>query len=266
MRIGILADVHANLPALQVALRQVADAGCQRILVAGDLVGYGASPNECVELLIEAGAICVAGNHDLYMLDRLPPDRFSATARRAAELTRPLIGRSAMEFLASLPTLHREGALLMAHGSLDDPEEYVEDRRRATDLLRQVVEREPGASTLVLGHTHHQRTIRSRSVDAGSRPARLINPGSVGQSRAREHRPRVRLAVLEGPGARPHFFQLHYDVVAAHERLRAIGLDSSCLHSPESISRRLGGRLPGGVRGRLRHLRTKVTTVMSATE
>ena len=143
MRIGLLSDVHANLPALQVALTVLRQAEIDRLLVAGDLVGYGAQPNECVTMLAEAGAQCVAGNHDLFVLDRLPPTRFPALARSSAEMTRSLLSADVRSFLASLPLTLRVGNLLMAHGSPANPEEYVVKESRALELLSQLTHMVP---------------------------------------------------------------------------------------------------------------------------
>jgi predicted phosphodiesterase len=258
MRVGLLADVHANLPALRAALHHLDAQEVDTILVAGDLVGYGASPNACVELLAERGAICVAGNHDLFMIGRLPGTRFSGIALRAAEITEPLLSADTRAFLAALPTVRRVEDLVMAHGSLDDPEEYVEDRSRVVALLREMRVREPGSRTLLLGHTHHQRQVRALTVRVQGRHAQLVNPGSVGQSRARESRPRVRLAVLDTGGGAPRFVRLHYDVADASRRLTELGLDDRCLHSTPQLAYRIGHRLPRSVRSQVKRLRARI--------
>ena len=69
MRYGVLADIHGNLHALEAALPVLERAGVDRYICAGDLVGYGPFPNECVEAISNLGAVCVAGNHDLMALD-----------------------------------------------------------------------------------------------------------------------------------------------------------------------------------------------------
>jgi predicted phosphodiesterase len=117
MRAGLVSDVHSNLSALRAVLSSLEQRGVDRLLVAGDIVGYGGQPNECVAELVEAGAQCVAGNHDLLVLDRLPPTRFPAIALRSADLTRTLISSSTREFLASLPLTLPVENLIMAHGS-----------------------------------------------------------------------------------------------------------------------------------------------------
>jgi predicted phosphodiesterase len=238
-RAGVLSDVHANLPALQAVLAELERRGVQQLLVAGDLVGYGARPNECVAALAEAGARCILGNHDLFVLDRLPPTRFPPYARQSAELHRALLSPDVRAYLEALPTTLRAGDVLMAHGSLDDPEEYVFREARAFELLARLPEEAPGADTLVLGHTH-----RPWLVDAGRgtvptrgtrrRPAGpwLLNPGSVGQSRHRERRPQARCAVVDDTAGTVEFLRLDFEVAAEAEALRGHGLPDRCLHAP----------------------------------
>jgi predicted phosphodiesterase len=247
MRFGLLSDVHANLPALRAALESLERRGVDHLLVAGDLVGYGGQPDECLAVLAEAGARCVLGNHDLFVLDRLPATRFPALARRTAELTRSLLSADGRAFLTGLPLRLRVGTLLVTHGSLDSPEEYVRDHRRAMELLSRLPEEAPGADTLVLGHTHRQWCL---VAGAGARRARgtvylpqdrprLLNPGSVGQSRQRERRPTSRCAVYDSSSGAVEFLRIHYDVEASREALRRLQLPDRCLHAPPRAHRRL---------------------------
>jgi putative phosphoesterase len=241
-RIGLLSDVHANLPALQEALRIIDRIGVDEILVAGDLVGYGAQPNQCVEALQEVGARCVAGNHDLFVLDRLPDTRFPPLARRSAEITRRLLSMDAREYLDALPLRWASGNVLMTHGSLDGPEEYVTERARARELLARLPSEAPGADTLVLGHTHtqwcvsvDQESMRARGTVLLSSRGWLVNPGSVGQSRQREPRPRARFAVLDTDARSVKFFRVEYDVEVSREALHRLGLPDRCLHAPPRL-------------------------------
>ena len=264
MRIGLLSDVHANRPALESALRELRRRGAERMLVAGDLVGYGGQPNQCVEMLVEAGAECVAGNHDLFVLDRLPPTRFPRLAQHSAEVTRSLLSADVRAYLAALPPTRRADGVLMAHGSLDNPEEYVVDATRAVELIGRLPREAPGADTLLLGHTHRQWCVLA---DGGSpvalglvqlpASARLLNPGSVGQSRQRERRPRARCALYDSAARTVDFLRVDYDVEAARKALREHGLPDRCLHAPpraadpvRRLVRRLGSRaLRWGRRG-----------------
>jgi predicted phosphodiesterase len=246
MRTGLLSDVHANRAALQAVLRSLEDLGAQRLLVAGDLVGYGAHPNECVELLAMAGAECVAGNHDLFVLDRLPPTRFPPLARRSADLTRCMISADVRGFLEALPDRLRLDRILMTHGSLDSPEEYVVDEGRAEELLRRLPAEAPGCDTLVLGHTHRQwcvvtghGTLRPQGRLSLPSAARLLNPGSVGQSRQRERRPGARFALYDSETPSVEFMRVDYDVGSSRQALRELHLPDRCLYAPPRIRGRL---------------------------
>lgn len=242
MRIGVLSDVHANLPALQAALAALRDRDVDQLLVAGDLVGYGGRPNECVTALAEAGAQCVLGNHDLFVLDRLPPTRFPPDARLSADVHRSLLSADVRAYLESLPTTLRSGRVLMTHGSLDSPEEYVRRESRALELLARLPGEAPGSDTLVLGHTHQPwlldaatGTVPARRAAAPATAPRLLNPGSVGQSRQLERRPRARCAILDDTTGGVEFLKVDYDVAASRESVRRHGLPDRCVHAPPPL-------------------------------
>ena len=121
MRYGVIADVHGNLDALRAVLRAIDREGVDRHLVAGDLVGYGPYPNECVAAVAELSAICVAGNHDLIALGALSDERCIELARRSLTWTRRVLGADERAFLAALPRVDTApGGVRMAHGSLDE--------------------------------------------------------------------------------------------------------------------------------------------------
>jgi predicted phosphodiesterase len=231
-----------------------------RIVVAGDLVGYGPWPNECVERLRELDAICVAGNHDLYACGRLEPRRLAEHAQAQVGWTRQALGSDARAHLEAMPLSTTIGELFVAHGSVDDPEEYVTTRDGANRQLRSVACR-----TVVLGHTHRQWLHSSLGsvVPDGPvvipRPAveHLVNPGSVGQSRQAEPMPLVRFAILDTAADRVEFDAITYDTDAAERALDAAGLPRSGMHLVprpvsggshsryRSIVRRAGQRLAG---------------------
>ena len=101
MRVAVLSDVHSNLRALEAVLAEI-DAGFDEVWFLGDLVGYGPKPNECVALLRERSAICLAGNHDLVVLEKIPIDSFVGEAAAAARWTQTVLDESARTFLDSL--------------------------------------------------------------------------------------------------------------------------------------------------------------------
>jgi predicted phosphodiesterase len=228
MRLGVIADVHGNLHALDAVLGALGPV--DRLICAGDLVGYGPRPDECVERLAELGALAVAGNHDLMALGRLDPGGAGPLVRLSTEWTAAAISSATRDHLAGLPPVARAEDVVVAHGSLDDPSEYVRDCDRAGAELARL---DKDALGLVLGHTHHP-------LQCGGEPW-LLNPGSVGQSR--ERRPLARGAVIDTGSGRTRLVAADYDVRATRRELRAAGLPPHLCHLAPGRAARLRRRL-----------------------
>jgi predicted phosphodiesterase len=244
---GVLADVHGNLPALEAALVSLERRGVDRYLVAGDLVGYGPFPNECVAAVAALDAVCVAGNHDLIALGELSDAKCIPLARKSLEWTRRVLDADARAFLEALPRrIDVADRITLAHGSLDDPSEYTLLPEQASSQLRRLEKERPEIRILVLGHTHRQwacdQTPRTaRPAPDGSLPlgdARwVLNPGAVGQSRGlRVH---ARSAILDLERSTMTFESLSYDTRRCRDELRRHGLHPRSYHLPPSPVRRL---------------------------
>ncbi|HEX8647393.1 MAG TPA: metallophosphoesterase family protein [Thermoleophilaceae bacterium] len=242
MRLGIAGDVHGNLHALDTILAALDAAGCDRIACPGDLVGYGPRPNECVARLRAAGAVAVAGNHDLMALDRLPSDRLPDLQRQTIDWTRAALDDATREYLGSLPLETEPAAgVVMTHGALGDPTVYVHGIAAARSQLAFLTAAHPHAGMLVLGHTHRPQLVPHRAgppeiegdgdvelpSDIGPW---LVNAGSVGQ--AREPDPVARAVVLDLDRGRARFLALEYDVAATRRELAAAGLPAEACHLP----------------------------------
>ena len=259
MRYGLISDVHANLPALDAALGALAGAKVQGLLCAGDLVGYGPHPNECVERLTEVGARCVAGNHDLIAIGRLSLERTDALARRTLEWTREAISPATREALEGLPPLVEENGLVMTHGAIGDSQQYVLTDSQAQGQLDRLARELPAARVLVLGHTHAARAYATGRGALRLRPAGrvrldgsgpfLLNPGSVGQ--ARERRPVARAAVLDLARGEVRFLAVRYDHARTVSDLVARGLPPGAAHRKPSL------------RGRVRRSAVRIRSVVS---
>jgi predicted phosphodiesterase len=253
MRYGVISDVHGNLHALEAVLARLEAAGVDRIVCAGDLVGYGPRPNECVARIasLEAPALVVAGNHDLMAVGRLPSDGLGPLPRQTLEWTWGVLDRETREYLEALPaTAATEDGVAAAHGSLEDPAEYVLDAAAARDQLRRLAEHHPEARVLVLGHTHQplacgpEAELEARGeveLDAGAGPW-LLNAGSVGQSRERQ--PLARGLVLDAGAGVAGFVAVDYDVAATKRELRAAGLPERACHLAPGRRSRLRRLLP----------------------
>ena len=223
MRYGVAGDVHGNLHALRTVLGALRAAGAERIVCPGDVVGYGPRPDECAALLADAGALAVAGNHDLMAIGRLPVERTGGIVRETIEWTRDAINAATREWLEALPLeLRTDDGLFVTHGALGDPERYIRDEPAAREQLAELAERDPQARALLLGHTHLPMD------QAGEGGRRLLNAGSVGQSR--ERLPLARALVLDPRAGHAEFLALRYDVHATRSELRAAGLPPYACH------------------------------------
>src|SRR3954447_4441079 len=103
MRYGLISDIHGNLSALRAVLAVLTREEVDGFLCAGDVVGYGPQPNECVEVIAQLDGAGVAGNHDLIALGRLGEDGLSRLARRSLAWTRDVLAPEARDWLARLP-------------------------------------------------------------------------------------------------------------------------------------------------------------------
>jgi predicted phosphodiesterase len=228
MRIAVLSDIHANLPALDAVL---ADAGAvDGIWHLGDVVGYGPDPDGVVARLRDAGAIGVRGNHDAAAAGGSEIDWFNPDARRAMEWTRSVIGRPAVEWLTALPERRQLEGCELVHGSPREPLwEYVTSAAIARDSLHVLTE-----PIGLHGHTHIPAAFvedagsvdrfaprPGSALELGGRRA-LVNPGSVGQPRDGD--PRASYLILD-PGAGTMTWQrVDYDIEAVQRAMRAAGL------------------------------------------
>jgi predicted phosphodiesterase len=150
MRIALLSDVHGNLPAFRAVVDDVRACGADETWCLGDLVGYGAEPDGCVELAKEACDACLAGNHDLVVTGEIDIADFSSNAATAARWTRENISEEALAFLRELSPADAGREPALYHASPRDPVwEYVLSTWQATEIMDEM---QPRVSAV--GHSH----------------------------------------------------------------------------------------------------------------
>ena len=229
MRYAILSDIHANLEALTAVLTDAADVA-DAVLCLGDIVGYGADPEACVELVGERAQAVVAGNHEYGVGGRMDIGWFNPYARAAAEWTAARLDREHHAWLKSLPLTAEVEDATLVHASPDRPEEWdylvePEDGFEAFDAF--------GTRLCFVGHSHrpaqwslgssgpeHEPGASDIPLEVGRRY--IVNVGSVGQPRDRD--PRAAYAVWDVPARRVVLRRVPYDVTAARRKILAAGL------------------------------------------
>ena len=197
-----------------------------RIVVLGDIVGYGPDPNAVIERLRSVRARAVMGNHDAAMLDPGVLDWFNPHAAAAARWTQGVLTAQSRHYLASLPKLGRIGRHRCVHGSPRKPYiwEYILDDLQALEILLKL-----GRRLCFFGHTHLPRIFTEEgeqvpdSDEWMSLPASaLVNPGSVGQPR--DGNPDAAFAVVDLGASAVRFSRVRYDVATTQAKIRDAGL------------------------------------------
>ena len=232
MRYAILGDIHSNLTALNAALDAIRSHGVDRLLSVGDVVGYGAAPTECIELLREHEAVVVLGNHDAAVVGELDTVFFNQHARVAVEWTRAAINGEDMAWLTCLPLTWQDEFVTLAHGSYDRPElfDYVQTPTDA-DASLELLER----PVCFIGHTHvpvcmlrfADDPLRTgytldTEIDLTDAIVALVNAGSVGQPR--DDDPRTGYVLYDSETQIVTYRRVEYDIETEVRRIRAAGL------------------------------------------
>ena len=242
--IAVLADVHANLHAFESAIQALRAERPDRVVLLGDLVGYNAYPNECVELAAEVCHSVVRGNHDQDALSESDSAGTHSAARRALHWTRSSLSERSKAFLGGLPMRAEPAPCVLAvHGCFisEVPYQGYVTSTMLDDNLDALQARAAGTIGLC-GHTHtpmvcHRiggESVVQRATEARPWPTRadavLINPGSVGQPRDGD--PRLSFALVDTERRQVTLRRVEYDVEAAARGVVSAGL-------PVSLAQRL---------------------------
>lgn len=241
MRYLILSDIHANFDALESVLED-ADGGYDRVLCCGDLVGYGACPNEVTNWARKRLDVAVRGNHDKAAVGLDTMEWFNPFARASTQFTTGALTSVNREYLRELPQGPVEiDRLQVVHGSPQDEDEYLVNSEEVRYLRRPML-----CPVTFFGHTHLQggflchrngvarlvrrRQARKQEIELEQDCDYLVNPGSVGQPRDGD--PRAAYAIYSPEVRLVTFRRTSYDIKAAQKRIRDAGL-------PEILADRL---------------------------
>jgi diadenosine tetraphosphatase ApaH/serine/threonine PP2A family protein phosphatase len=227
MRIGILSDIHSNLEALTETLTSLEKLRPDTIVCLGDVVGYGASVNECCRLVRERADVTLLGNHDAAVAGRMDYSFYYDAARHALDWTASRIEPDNLEWLRGLPHVHRLEGTQFTHGSPVDPEayEYVFAIEQARELLPHF---DALADVNFVGHSHLCKTFALNSAGDVTEVVAprfglrrgyryVISVGSVGQPRDCDNR--ASFVVYDSEERVVEFHRVAYDIEAAAQKI-----------------------------------------------
>ena len=236
MKYAIIADIHANLEALEVVLEDTKAQKCTHYACLGDVVGYNANPKECLDIVRSMNLPCVKGNHDEYCSTETNLEGFNPHAAEAIQWTRQQLTEEDRQWLRDLKYIRLVTSFSIVHATLDGPQRwgYVFDKLAAAASFTY-----QNTAVCFFGHTHVPVAfIRDSVVRGGTyskfkiEPGRkyFINVGSVGQSR--DGVPKATYVIYDMDEGSIELRRLDYDIAKTQAKIRAAGL-------PERLAERL---------------------------
>ena len=229
MKYVIFADVHSNLEAFNAAVKTFPAGDDIRLVFAGDIVGYGANPNECMELLLSLKTENVLGNHDAAVIDKTDVTYFNEYAASAVLWTKEHITQENKDYLEAVPFVHEEELFSVCHGTLHNPESFIymttgADAMHTFEILKRKI--------CFVAHSHIPTTftLREGSVYQSSKEKiilkkgekYIINVGSIGQPRDNDNR--ACYCTYDPDKNEIEFHRVEYDIRTAREKIIKGGL------------------------------------------
>jgi predicted phosphodiesterase len=232
MRLGIFSDVHGNMEALDIVLNALKKEEVNLTICLGDLVGYGPDPNECVEKIMAASDIVLAGNHDYAAVNLESTEHFNESARTAIEWTSRVLTPESQEILSKLPLMETIDNILIVHATPEQPEQwhYISS---AEDAYRNLVNM--SVPICFVGHSHvpmafiqqtEEQILLQSAAEVNIQPDQktIINVGSVGQPRDGD--PRAAYGIYDMKENQFHLKRLDYPIRKVQEKMQKENLPS----------------------------------------
>ncbi len=229
MRYAIFADVHSNLEAFTVAIETYYQENIDRYVFLGDIIGYGGDPKECLNILKDLKALCVAGNHDWTAIGKFPLNNLNLHARNAIIWTKKQLKKDNLEYLSRFHLTLQEKSFTCVHSSLKSPQEfsYIWDIDDAVSVFQLSKDR-----LCFVGHSHRPGIycLEGQNVsyiDPGEvtlKPENryIINVGSIGQPRDGD--PRACFSVYDDETQQVQIIRVGYDIAKAASSILNNGL------------------------------------------
>ena len=226
MRIAIISDIHSNIEALTEVLRVVDGQKIDRIVCLGDVVGYGASPNPCCDLVRSVAEVTLLGNHDAAVAGRMDYSFYYDAARHALDWSAKVISEENAAWLKSLPYSYRIGDVAFCHGSPLEPKayEYIFALEQARDLIAFTSD---FAEVTFIGHSHLCKAFAFGNDEVNDVVAQkfgirkghkyIISVGSVGQPRDYDNRSCY--VVCDTEARTVEYIRVEYDIEKSAQKI-----------------------------------------------
>lgn len=239
MRIGIFSDVHANIEALSAVIEALQHESIDAYYCLGDVVGYGASPNECADVIRRISRVTILGNHDAAVAGRMDYSYYYEAARHALDIHARQLTSENMAWLKSLPYKHElsEIGVTLCHGSPLRLEEfeYIFNTEQARDCLAMFEEL---SSLTLIGHSHLCKVFGLRPGEVEELAPRrftlkpgtkyIVSVGSVGQPRDYDNR--ASYVVFDSVTRDFEFKRVEYDIESAANKIFSGDLERNFGH------------------------------------
>lgn len=228
MRLGIFSDVHANIEAMTAVMEAYRREQIDEYYCLGDVVGYGASPNECADLVRSVAKVTILGNHDAAVAGRMDYSYYYEAARQALDQHARQLTKENLEWLKGLPYKHDlpEHDVTLCHGSPVRLEEfeYIFAPEQARECLSMWNEL---AQLTLIGHSHLCKVFALRPGEVEELPPRkltlrkgwkyIVSVGSVGQPRDADNR--ASYTIFDTESREFDFKRVEYDIEAAATKI-----------------------------------------------
>jgi predicted phosphodiesterase len=229
MRYAVISDIHSNFEALRAVIDALAKENIDKYLCLGDVVGYGADPIACMNLLKTLKPeILIAGNHDWGVLGQTDIEYFNDAAKAAIEWTKGLIKKDEAEYLRSFKLIYEGVKFVLVHGSINSPDEFNYilndyDAYRTVKLMK--------VPLCFVGHSHvagifysdeRVRYLTAMDVKISPEKKYIVNVGSVGQPRDGD--PRASYAIYDETEGSIEIKRVEYDIKTCQKKIIAAGL------------------------------------------
>jgi diadenosine tetraphosphatase ApaH/serine/threonine PP2A family protein phosphatase len=233
MRYLLISDIHGNLEALEATLEAAKRFEPYQLMCLGDVVGYGADPQPCIDLVGDNAGLMLAGNHDLAVAGVIPTDNFNAIAKRSVEWTRDQLTSEDRELLGNLPLQYVDGDYCYTHASPIDPMRfaYIRTLEEVGEVFTHI-----GQRFCFVGHTHlpvivtlrrktgRMEVVRDPRLRLKEGDRYFINVGSIGQPR--DSNPDACCVLLDEEADTLEFVRIPYDISKSQGKILSNGLPS----------------------------------------